>query len=513
MSLLRSLNIRQKLTYAIVALTFILAITAGLVSGFKLAGAQSEALGSKGASLCHVLAEAVTTSFLSDDLGTTSGAMERALDFAKGDGEVSAAAVVVVEAGQPAKVKAQKVFASAPVDLAALAAPLGKGQLKAEAGGFLVVASLLGQEAQSPTAKAYQLVVLNTQAITARNRKSALIMVVLGLGMMGLGLVASLLLAATIVRPLDTIQQRMRDISEGAGDLTARLQVEGDDEVAQLSRYFNQFVANIQDIVNQVVTISGSIASGSLEMTAGMAEMAATAEAIAHTAENQKSSVSQANASVGTIASASQVINTQVVDALQVFDQAQEAAARGETAVGAAVSGMRTINENSKQIGNILSVITDMANQTNLLSLNAAIEAAKAGEHGKGFAVVAEEVRKLAERSAIAAKDIAGLIRTSTRSIEDGSGMVSTAGAALQSIDQAIRASMERMRVIGSHSQTQSRDSSTVVGAMGSLSGIADGNAAATEEMAATLRETARTVQELSALAEQLSQLVSRFKI
>jgi methyl-accepting chemotaxis protein len=513
MSFLRSLNIRQKLTYAIVALTFVLAITAGLVSGFKLAGAQSDALGSKGEGLCHVLAEAVTTSYLSDDLGTTTGATERALDFAKGDGEVSAAAVVVEEPGQPAKVKAQKAFTTPPVDVASLVGPLGKGQFRAESGGYLVVASPLGQEAQSPTAKAYQVVVLNTQAITARNRKSALIMVILGVGMMGLGLAAALLLAATIVRPLETIQQRMRDISEGAGDLTARLSVEGHDEVAQLSRYFNQFVANIQDIVNQVVAISGSIASGSLQMTAGMAEMAATAEAIARTAENQKSSVSQANASVGTIAGASQVINSHVADALQVFDQAQEAAARGETAVGAAVSGMRAINENSKQIGAILSVITEMANQTNLLSLNAAIEAAKAGEHGKGFAVVAEEVRKLAERSATAAKDIAGLIHTSTRSIEDGSGMVSTAGAALKSIDQAIRASMQRMRVIGSHSQTQSRDSSTVVGAMGSLSGIADGNAAATEEMAATLRETAHTVQELSTLAEQLSQLVSRFKV
>ncbi|HOD33616.1 MAG TPA: HAMP domain-containing methyl-accepting chemotaxis protein, partial [Holophaga sp.] len=334
-----------------------------------------------------------------------------------------------------------------------------------------------------------------------------------GVVLLGLGLLAALVLGNAIVRPLEVIQQRMRDISEGEGDLTARLDVNGKDEVAQLSIHFNRFVENIQGIVQQVIAISTNIASGSLQMNAGMTEMASTADAIAQTAENQKSSVSQATHSVDTIAGSSKVIYTTVADALKVFDQAQDAAGKGVTAVDAAVTGMQAINQNSKQIGSILTVITEIANQTNLLSLNAAIEAAKAGEHGKGFAVVAEEVRKLAERSAQAAKEITALIQTSGKSIEDGTGMVNTAGSVLASIQEAITASAERMKTIGSQSQTQSQDSGTVVHAMGSLSSIAEHNAAATEEMAATIRETSRTVEELSRLADNLNTLVSRFKV
>jgi methyl-accepting chemotaxis protein len=174
---------------------------------------------------------------------------------------------------------------------------------------------------------------------------------------------------------------------------------------------------------------------------------------------------------------------------------------------------MRAIQQNAREIGNILNVITEIANQTNLLSLNAAIEAAKAGEHGKGFSVVAEEVRKLAERSAGAAKEITALIATSGKAIQDGTGLVGTAGAALESITSAIQAGLERMRAIDAQSRSQHADSGRVVEAMDQLSGIAQGNAAGTEEMAATLRESNRTVADLSRLAESLNQVATRFRV
>jgi methyl-accepting chemotaxis protein len=334
------------------------------------------------------------------------------------------------------------------------------------------------------------------------------------------GLLAGVLGTILLIQAIRILQRRlghlnkaMAGLASGEGDLTARLEVQGSDEIAQISTGFNHFVANIQGIIQQVISISNTIASGSLEMNAGMAEMSSTAESIARTAESQKTSVQQATGKVGGIAESSKVNNTNVSNALQVFDQAQNAATQGGTSVGEAIRGMQVINDSSKQIGSILTVITEIANQTNLLSLNAAIEAAKAGEHGKGFAVVAEEVRKLAERSAQAAKEITTLIQTSSRSIQDGNAMVNAVGAILHNIQEAITASGQKMKAIGAQSQAQSQDSTLVVTVMGELSGIAEQNAAATEEMAATIHETTRAVDDLTNAAENLNALVSRFKV
>ena len=513
MSFWKTLTIRKKLTWSFLALTILLGLAAVAATGLMLSRAQTKAMMVKGNSLSNLLGQAVTTNLISDER-YLSGATERSLNFVKGDDDVSLAGVVVVT-GQKAVVEFQKKFSEDPkLDGYFMAGPLATtGQTSYKRGGYMILANPITLTGADPGKKYYLMLIMNTKSIDRELRFSYMLMIALGLGMVALGFAAAFLLSNAIVKPLEIISQGMHDISEGEGDLTARLAVDGKDEIAQLSTNFNRFVENIQGIVNQVITISGTIASGSLQMSAGMTEMDSTAGSIAQTAENQKTSVRQATDRVGTIAQSSQIVYSNVANALKVFEQAQEAATRGGAAVGEVVTGMEAINTNSKQIGSILTVITDIANQTNLLSLNAAIESAKAGEHGKGFMVVAEEVRKLAERCGQAAKEITVLIRTSNKSIQDGSAMVTTAGSGLKSIQEAIKASGEHIQAIGAQSHTQSQDSTAVVGFMGDLSGIAEQNAAATEEMAATIRETSRTVDELSRAAENLNALVSRFKV
>lgn len=509
-------NIRQKLRNSIVALTFVLALGAVLVSSLMLSNSSHKALQQKGGSLATLMAENVMALVQFESISD----IEKALDtLILSDKDVSIASVIVVEANGNAKPMAQKRDAKfEKVEAPAFAAPILKQLESLKKKGDKADFASQGLDGCAAyivddTKKAYVILGLNRERVGGETKKAVYVMATVGLVMIILGFVGSLFLAGAIATPLDTISMRMRDISEGEGDLTARLEVHGNDEIAQVSIHFNRFVGNIQEIVKQVMDISSRIASGSLQMSAGMSEMNTTGETIARAAETQKASVDGATDNVGTIADSSKQVFSNVTNALKEFDQSQIAATEGDTAVGAAISGMQAINQNSKQIGSILTVITEIANQTNLLSLNAAIEAAKAGEHGKGFAVVAEEVRKLAERSAGAAKEITLLIHTSDKSIVDGTRMVNTAGTALKSIQEAIAASAERMREIGSKSQTQSQDSARVVDAMSNLSSIAEQNAAAMEEMAATIRETTRTVDDLSHQAEQLNQLVSRFKI
>jgi methyl-accepting chemotaxis protein len=522
MAIWDNLTIRRKLLYSVLGLCLTLVLVFVIVAVARLTFAQREGLEVKGTSVSSLLAgsvgEGVELAAMTGDVSS----IEKVLNLTRSDQDITQAVVVKVENGKAsvfAKANQKDGNKDERLDLnpfmetmikAAATARSEKDGFATAKGDLTIIGTLIPSSDNSK--KTYVMLLLNEVQMNSRSRVAMMYIVGTGLALVILGLLSAWFLGNAIVKPLETIQGRMRDISEGEGDLTARLDVNGTDEIAQLSNFFNHFVENIQTIVQQVIGISTNIASGSLQMTAGMTEMASTADAIAQTAENQKGSVKQANESVATIANSSKVIYSNVSDALNVFDQAQEAAGKGGTAVGAAVSGMQVINTNSKQIGNILTVITEIANQTNLLSLNAAIEAAKAGEHGKGFAVVAEEVRKLAERSAQAAKEITALIQTSSKSIEDGTSMVNTAGSALKSIEESIRASAERMKTIGSQSQTQSQDSGTVVGAMGNLSSIAEQNAAATEQMAATIRETTRTVNELSRLAESLNALVSRFK-
>jgi methyl-accepting chemotaxis protein len=174
---------------------------------------------------------------------------------------------------------------------------------------------------------------------------------------------------------------------------------------------------------------------------------------------------------------------------------------------------MQAIQESSGKVNRITSVIADIARQTNLLSLNAAIEAAKAGAQGKGFAVVAEEVRKLAERSGNAAKEISGLIGESGDRVEMGVSAVGSVGRSLVSIEEATRDNTGRIRGITLAMEEQTRASQEMVAAVGTTTQISEQTAGAATELSATVQEVSRTIDELARVASELRDQTAQFKL
>ena len=269
MNIWNNLTIRKKLTYSFLALTVLLGLAAVLGTGFLLRRSQTKAMQVKGNSLAQLLTEAVAPNLLTDER-ELNGATERALNFVKGDADVSMAGVVTVT-DQKELVPFFKKFADDPkLEARGIATPLATGQTQYTRTGYLVMANPITVTGADPTRKYYLMLVMNFHSIERELRISYVLMILLGLGMVALGFLIALLLSNAIVKPLEVIKEGMRDISEGEGDLTARLDASGKDEIAQLSSNFNRFVENIQGIVHQVITISGTIASGSLEMSAGM---------------------------------------------------------------------------------------------------------------------------------------------------------------------------------------------------------------------------------------------------
>ncbi len=315
-------------------------------------------------------------------------------------------------------------------------------------------------------------------------------------------LIAAAALAAVLayrLKQLTLVRNAMHEIGEGDGDLSRRIDAQGNNELAQIAHSFNNFASKLSGVLGHIRDSSQSVRQASEEIALGNQDLSNRTEMTASSLQQTTASMEQLTETVRQNADAA-------LQANQVVAKAASVATQGASVMGQAVSSMEEIRQASHKIGDIIGVIDGIAFQTNILALNAAVEAARAGEQGRGFAVVASEVRSLAGRSAEAAREIKQLISASLSQVETGAGLVQNAGATMQEMVQSVQQVTDIMAEISASSSEQSTSIQEVGQAISHLDQMTQQNAALVEESSAA----AASLKEQSL---QLAQAVGTFRL
>ncbi|MCA8863870.1 MULTISPECIES: methyl-accepting chemotaxis protein [unclassified Halomonas] len=300
-------------------------------------------------------------------------------------------------------------------------------------------------------------------------------------------------------RAIRQISGRIKEITEGDGDLTARINSQRRDEIGDLAQQFNAFIKRIDDTLQSVSSSTVSLQHASSEIAKGSQELAARTEQAAANLQQTSASMEQIAAVVNNASDSAQQADQL---ALSTRDLAQQ----GLHSMHSVEQTMDTINDSSSEISNIVNLIDSIAFQTNILALNASVEAARAGEHGRGFAVVAQEVRILASRSSDASKNIATLINTSLSRTKSGVDQVKQAGVTMQEMVKSIERVADVIAEISAGAKEQSVGIGQVNDAVNELDSMTQHNASMVEESSAAAAE-------LREQADRLGVLVGAFKL
>ena len=356
------------------------------------------------------------------------------------------------------------------------------------------------------------------------NSSRAILMALLAVSVL-VGLLAAWQLISRITRSLGVAVSAADRVA--GGDLTVQVPESSQDEVGQICRSINNIVEHFREVISLVAQNSQQVAAASLELSCAAEEMASGAARVADqagtvaTASEQLAATSNEIAlNCGAAAAGSQKANATAVEGAGVVKETVQGMNQIAENVRESAASIGNLGTTSEQIGAIISTINDIADQTNLLALNAAIEAARAGEQGRGFAVVADEVRALAERTSSATREIAGIIKSvqqetgsamrvmeaGVSQVESGTVGAAKSGTALEEILQQISAVTMQVNQIATAAEEQTATTDEISANIRSINEVVQGTARSAQE-------SASSAQQLSILAEEQQRLVGQFKL
>jgi methyl-accepting chemotaxis protein len=337
---------------------------------------------------------------------------------------------------------------------------------------------------------------------------------------------AAVFISRRIVGNVGNLLHRAKAIA--SGDLTGQaIETSSHDELADLTTAVNEMQASLRSLLGSIEHNAESVASASEEISSAATQSAQGIQAqstqaiqVATAVQEMAASVAEVSENSHRVADGARQAAETAKEGGKVVDKALEVMRAIAASVGATAGKIAELGKSSNQIGKIVAVIDEIADQTNLLALNAAIEAARAGEQGRGFAVVADEVRKLAERTTKATKEIAQMIETvqretrtavenmqsGTKQVELGVTTTTQAGASLAEIINAAQRVGEMVGQIATSAAQQSSATSEIKDRIESIAKI-------TQESSSGAEQSARACQDLSGLALDLQQLVGRFQL